>query len=49
MRNKEEKIHECDCDKPDVRNLFKNGCCSDEQIMKCHGKENLLNLKRRDD
>jgi len=27
---------ECECDKPEIRATFKEGC-SKEQIIKCHG------------
>jgi hypothetical protein len=29
-------LGECDCDKPEIRDTFKEGC-SKEQIIKCHG------------
>jgi len=40
MKIKKDKniSHDCDCDKPEIRKLFKNGNCSEEQIRKCHGK-----------
>lgn len=31
---------ECACDKPEIRDSFKEGC-SREQIIKCHGKDAL--------
>ena len=49
MRKNKEKGHECDCNKPEIRNSFMNGCCSDDQIIECHGKEYLHNLKQGDD
>ena len=49
MSNKKEEIHECDCFKPEVRNSFIDGCCSDDQIIKCHGSEYLNHLKRKGD
>ncbi|MFW9991736.1 MAG: hypothetical protein ACFFD4_06725 [Candidatus Odinarchaeota archaeon] len=36
---------DCDCDKPEVKKSFK-GKCSEEQIIKCHGKETLEQLKK---
>ena len=34
MKNKQNK--EKDCDKPEIRDSFKDGC-SEEQKRKCHG------------
>jgi len=31
-------LEECECDKPEIRATFKEGC-SKEQIIKCHGKD----------
>ncbi|MFO7795416.1 MAG: hypothetical protein ACQERB_14370 [Promethearchaeati archaeon] len=39
--SKKKKIdhwEECECDKPEIRETFKEGC-SREQIIKCHGKD----------
>ena len=49
MRNNREKIHDCYCDKSQVRNSFINCCCSDDQIIKCHGKEYLDHLRQREE
>ena len=49
MRNNKEKIYDCDCDKPNVRNSFIHSCCSDSQIIKCHGKKYLDHLKKGED
>ena len=38
MRNNIEKGYKCACNKPEVRDSFMNGCCSDDQIIKCYGK-----------
>ena len=32
---------ECECDKPEIRDSFKDGHCSREQVLKCHGAEML--------
>jgi hypothetical protein len=45
-KNKKEKIHDCNCDHPELRNAFKNGKCSEGQIIKCHGLEMLDKLKK---
>ena len=37
--------HDRECDKPEIRDSFKTGCCSEEQIIKCHGEECLNRLK----
>ena len=49
MRKIKEKFHNCACDKPNVRNSFINSCCSDNQIIKCHGKEYLPHFKKGED
>ena len=41
MRKKKESSHDHECDKPEIRNSFKGGKCSEEQIIKCHGKSSL--------
>ncbi|MBD3254181.1 MAG: hypothetical protein GF383_03770 [Candidatus Lokiarchaeota archaeon] len=33
------QTEECECDKPDIRYKFPRGCCSLNQIMKCHGDQ----------
>jgi hypothetical protein len=47
---KDEKIsqhtEDCECDRPEVRDSFKDGKCSEEQIIQCHGKEFLEKLKK---
>ena len=45
MSNNEKDIEE-KCDLPEVRDLFPNKCCSDEQIIKCHGKAALEKYKK---
>lgn len=35
---------ECECDKPEIRDEFPNGCCSLNQIIKCHGDQPLDGL-----
>ncbi|TXT63311.1 MAG: hypothetical protein BAJALOKI3v1_390004 [Promethearchaeota archaeon] len=39
-----EHLEECECDKPEIRATFKQGC-SKEQIIKCHGKKYLESLE----
>ena len=46
ISNHDEK---CECDKPEIRDSFKEGNCSDEQIVKCHGHEYLNRLKLVED
>lgn len=41
---KSKHLEECECDKPEIRDSFKEGC-SREQIVKCHGKEYLEKLE----
>ena len=36
---------ECECDKPEIKDSFKEKC-SEEQILKCHGREMLEQLKK---
>lgn len=42
-----ERTHneDCECDKPEIRDSFKEGC-SKEQIIKCHGEEFWNSLKK---
>ncbi|MFO8019002.1 MAG: hypothetical protein R6U96_10225 [Promethearchaeia archaeon] len=47
MGSKKES-HECECGKPEIRKSFKEGCCSDEQIVKCHGQEYLNRSKPKE-
>jgi len=42
----EKHAEECECDKPEIRDSFKKGNCSEEQIIKCHGREMLDKLKK---
>jgi len=44
-RETKEKMHPCDCTKPELRNSFKEGRCSDAQIAKYHGMDYLNRLK----
>ena len=37
-------VEECECDKPEIRESFKEGC-SKEQIIKCHGAKFYENLE----
>ncbi len=30
---------ECKCDKPDIRDKYPSGCCTLNQIIKCHGDQ----------
>lgn len=48
MVDKKEKSHAevCECDKPEIRDSFKEGFCSQEQTIKCHGQEFLEKLKK---
>jgi hypothetical protein len=39
---------ECECDQPEVRASFQDGDCSEEQILKCHGKKFLDRMKAGD-
>lgn len=44
--NLQEKTQiEKDCDKPEILEKF-NGCCSEEQICKCHGQEMVEKMKK---
>ena len=43
--NKNHK-EECECDKPEIRDSFKSGNCSKEQIINCHGKDMLKKLEK---
>lgn len=38
MKKEIDHLEECECDKPEIRATFKEGC-SKEQIIKCHGTE----------
>ena len=38
IKKDKNKIHDCDCDKPEIRKLFRNGNCSEEQVRLCHSK-----------
>ncbi|MFX0103612.1 MAG: hypothetical protein ACFFCS_28880 [Candidatus Hodarchaeota archaeon] len=42
-----DKTHpeECDCDKPEIRDSSK-GCCSEKQVLECHGSEMVEKLKK---
>ena len=48
MSNKDISKHEkdCECDKPEVRDSFKDCACSEEQIIQCHGREFLDKMKK---
>lgn len=48
MVDKKEKSHadDCDCDKPEIRDGFDDGQCSEDQIIKCHGQEFFEKLKK---
>lgn len=39
-------IHDCNCDHPEIHDSFKDGKCSEKQIIECHGHEMLNKLKR---
>ncbi|OLS13474.1 MAG: hypothetical protein RBG13Loki_2928 [Promethearchaeota archaeon CR_4] len=44
MCREEESKHgkdECECDYPEIRDASKDGRCSRQQILKCHGAEKL--------
>ena len=43
--NKHHK-EEYECDKPEIRDSFKSGNCSKEQIENCHGKDMLKKLEK---
>jgi hypothetical protein len=45
MKSKD-NVENRDCDRPDIRDSFKDGKCSEEQIIKCHGHEFLEKLKK---
>ena len=38
------ETEDCDCDKPDVKDGFPQGCCSLNQIIKCHGDQPIDEL-----
>ena len=44
--NNKDHDENCDCDQPDIRDSFKDGKCSEEQIIKCHGHEFMEKLKK---
>ncbi len=44
--SKKEYSHDCDCDYPNIRDSFKDGKCSKEQIIKCHGHDLLNKIKK---
>ncbi len=48
MFYKTEKSHadDCECDKPEIRDGFEDGQCSEDQIIKCHGQEFFEKLKK---
>ncbi|UYP46896.1 hypothetical protein NEF87_003181 [Candidatus Lokiarchaeum ossiferum] len=48
MNEKITKDHknDCECDLPEVRDSFKDGNCSKEQIIKCHGHEMVIKLEK---
>jgi len=48
MRKKKNVSHECECDKPEIRDSFKNGSCSDEQIRQCHGRDFLKSIEQNE-
>jgi len=35
---------DCECDKPEIRDKYPRGCCSLNQIIKCHGDQPLDEL-----
>ena len=37
---------EDDCDKPEIKITFKDGKCSRDQVLKCHGKERVIELEQ---
>ncbi|MBY8982949.1 MAG: hypothetical protein KGD57_08375 [Candidatus Lokiarchaeota archaeon] len=47
------KTEECECNKPKIKNTFTDGCCSLNQIIKCHGDQPInellkhINLKKK--
>ena len=45
MKIVEKHAEECECDKPEIRDSFKENC-SEEQIKECHGREMLDKLKK---
>ncbi len=46
MGNETKRTHteDCECDKPEIRDSFKDKC-SEKQIIDCHGQEFLEKLK----
>jgi hypothetical protein len=38
------KINDCNCDKPEVKEKFPGGNCSLNQIIKCHGDQPIDEL-----
>ena len=32
-------MKKCECDKPEIKDSFPRGCCSLNQIIKCHGDQ----------
>ena len=45
-KEKKGSFHECDCNHPEIHDSFKDGKCSDEQIIICHGHDLLDKLKK---
>ncbi len=48
MRKKKNNLHDCECDKPEIRDSFESGNCSEEQIRECHGQDFLKSLKENE-
>jgi len=45
MKSKE-NTENYECDHPEIRDSFKDGKCSEEQIIKCHGHEFMEKMKK---
>jgi len=48
MYEKRKILHEFECFKPDIRRLFKDGKCIEEQIIKCYGRDFSKTLKQNE-
>jgi hypothetical protein len=45
MSEKTKHPEDCNCDKPEIRDSFKNKSCSKSQIVECHGIEMLKKME----
>lgn len=40
------RAEDCECDRPEIRDAFKTGKCSEAQILQCHGRSFLEKRQR---